>query len=523
MSSSLIHSSIMHSPILPVLIPFIASILLLISSGRSACLQRAISALAVTLLLLAAGHLLWLTDTGSPLSYALGDWTPPFGITLVADRLAALGVMVTSVLAAAALLYASNGFDLKGRHFHAIFQLQLVGINGAFLTGDVFNLFVFFEVMLLASYILLAHGGGLHKSRAGFAYVTLNLAGSAVFLIALGMIYGTLGTLNLADIALQLQQVEAGQSALVRVAGALLITVFVLKAAILPLSFWLPHAYAAAGPAVAALFAIMTKVGIVAVLRMQMIAFDAAPATAGLVGDWMVIAALATIILASLGVLSAKSLQALVAWLVLGSAGVLLVVPAQGDSLVTAAALYYLLQSAIVGAAFFMLAGLIRDARPHSGDRLQRAEKINRLPLQIGFLLLAATAAGLPPFSGFVGKLMLLSAVSQSSLAAAIWTVILLAGLLTTVALAKAGSRLFWEAPVQDEQEAPVTAAEPASCNKPQYAATFALITASVLLVICARPLSDFTLRTAQQLHDPAQYIGAVIADPAAIQRTTRP
>src|SRR5690606_2965657 len=145
------------------------------------------------------------------------------------------------------------------RHFHAVFQLQLVGINGAFLTGDVFNLFVFFEIMLLASYILLAHGDGENKSRAGFAYVTLNLVGSAVFLIALGMIYGTLGTLNLADIALQLQSVSCSEASLVRLACALLISVFLLKSAVLPLSFWLPHAYAAAGAPVAALFAVMTK------------------------------------------------------------------------------------------------------------------------------------------------------------------------------------------------------------------------------------------------------------------------
>jgi len=510
-----------HSPILPILVPFIAGMLLLILSGRKACLQRGISAVAAILLIASSANLLMLTDSGNPLSYALGDWAPPFGITLVADRLAALGVMVTSVLAAAALLYASAGFDQKGRHFHAIFQLQLVGINGAFLTGDVFNLFVFFEVMLLASYILLAHGGGLNKSRAGFAYVTLNLAGSAVFLIALGLIYGTLGTLNLADIALQLQNVSVQEAALVRVAGALLITVFLLKAAVLPLSFWLPHAYTAAGPAVAALFAIMTKVGIVAVLRVQMIAFDSAPATAGLVGDWLVIAALATIVFAALGILTARNLQALVAWLVLGSAGVLLIVPSLSDSQATAAGLYYLMQSAIVGAAFFMLAGLIRDARGRAGDGLFRAEKITSVTLQIGFLLLAATAAGLPPFSGFVGKLMLLSAVSQASLAGAIWTVILVSGLLTTVALAKGGSRLFWEAPPEVQaHEEPAAAVTRSWC---QYLATFGLIALSILLVIFARPVSDFTQRTAAQLHEPSHYIEAVIPDHAAIPRMTRP
>lgn len=511
-----------HSPILPILVPFITSMLLLILSGRKLSLQRGISAIAALLLIAVSANLLLLTDAQAPLSYTLGDWPAPFGIVLVADRLAALGVMVTSILAAAAMLYASAGFDEQGRHFHAVFQLQLVGINGAFLTGDVFNLFVFFEVMLLASYILLAHGGGLHKSRAGFAYVTLNLAGSAVFLIALGLIYGTLGTLNLADIALQLQTVSASEASLVRVAGALLITVFLLKAAILPLSFWLPHAYAAAGPAVAALFAIMTKVGIVAILRVQMIAFDSAAATHDLIGDWLLIAALATIVFAALGILAAKKLQALAAWLVLGSAGVLLIVPPLANTAATAAGLYYLVQSAIAGAAFFMLAGLISDARGRAGDGLVRAEKVTSISLQLGFLLLAATAAGLPPFSGFIGKLMLLSAVSQTTMATAIWAVILISGLITMVALAKAGSRLFWETPAEDEVKFESPENEPAKSGR-QYLATFGLVTISVLLLIFAQPVSDFTQRTASQLHQPEQYIEAVIPDHDAISRVARP
>lgn len=505
-----------HSAILPVLVPFVTAILLLLLSGRSIRLQRSIGLIAAITLLVASAHLICLTDTQPPLTYALGNWAAPFGITLVADRVAALGVMVTAILALAAILYACGDFDQRGRHFHAIFQLQLVGINGAFLTGDVFNLFVFFEVMLLASYILLAHGGGLQKSRAGFAYVTLNLAGSAVFLIALGLIYGTLGTLNLADIALQLQQVEAENTALVRLAGALLITVFVLKAAVLPLSFWLPHAYAAAGAPVAALFAIMTKVGIVAVLRVQMIAFVPADATAGLVGDWLIWAALATIVFSVLGVLTSKTLQSLVAWLVLGSAGVLLLAPPLADPLVSAAALYYLTQSAIVGAAFFMLAGLIASRRPHATDQLIAAGSLP-VSIKIGFLVLAATAAGLPPFSGFLGKLMLLSAVSSSAWSPAIWTIILVSGLLTTIALAMGGSHLFWEIATEQPQPMP---GKPAAVES---IATFGLIGISILLLVFAKPVAEFTERAATQLHAPQHYIEAVIPDPAAIARGARP
>lgn len=509
-----------HSPILPIIVPFIASIMLLMMNATQLSWQRGVSALSVTLLLAVSINLLLLADQSAPLVYALGEWQAPFGIVLVADRLAALAVLTTAVLSASVLLYASGGFDSKGRHFHAVFQLQLVGINGAFLTGDVFNLFVFFEIMLLASYILLAHGGGLIKSRAGFAYVILNLAGSAVFLIALGLIYGTLGTLNLADIAIQLKTVPASEASLVRLSGALLMTVFLLKAAVLPLSFWLPHAYSAAGAPVAALFAIMTKVGIVAILHVQMIAFNAAPVMHGLLGSWLIVAALVTIVFAALGILSAKSLQSLVAWLILGSAGLLLIVPSLNNVVITAAGLYYLVQSAIVGAAFFMMAGLISNARGRVGDAFVMTTWVSDNKLKLGYFILAATAAGLPPFSGFIGKLMLLFAVKESVMMPAIWAVVLIASLVTTIALVKAGSRLFWEMPIDgdllSQERLPPN-------NKRQHFATFGLIAISLLFIVFAKPLSDLTLRAAQQLHAPEQYIHAVIPHHVDIQRGVRP
>lgn len=507
-----------HAPILPILIPFVAGLLQLISTNRP-ILRRAISTLALLALLAAAGYLLWLTDHRPPLVYALGNWPAPFGIVLVADRLAALGVMVSAVLAAAALLYASGGFDRQGRHFHAVFQLQLVGINGAFLTGDVFNLFVFFEIMLLASYILLMHGDGRSKSRAGFAYVTLNLAGSAIFLIALGMIYGTLGTLNLADIALQLQQVPATQAALVRLACALLISVFLLKSALLPLSFWLPQAYSAAGAPVAALFAIMTKVGIVAILRLQVIALAPAAATGDLVSGWLVWAALATLLFTALGILTAKRLQALIAWLVLGSAATLLVVVPLANDAVTSAALFYLTQSALVAAAFFLLGGLIGTARGHGADRLMAIAWQPGRGLKLAFLLLAMTAAGLPPFSGFLGKLMLLASVSAAPQVGAIWAVLLSYGLVTIIGLTKAGNRLFWEGNTHDATAMPT----PDTSHWRARYATAGLILIVLLLPVCAQPIDAFARRAAVQLHEPQHYIQAVIPAPEDISRSGRP
>ncbi len=506
-----------HAAILPILIPFAAALLQLAAKGYGISVQRAIGLGGALLGVCAAVWLVQLADEGSVLVYALGDWAAPFGIVLAVDRLAAAMALLTALLSAAALLYASAGFDERGRHFHPLFQLQVFGLQGAFLTGDLFNLFVFFEVMLLASYVLLAHGGGLARTRAGLAYVALNLAGSALFLIALGLLYGTLGTLNLADVAQRLQAPEI-DIALARLAGALLVAVFALKAALLPLSFWLPHAYAAAGAPVAALFVIMTKVGIVAILRVQAIAFSPASATADLLGGWLVPLALATVLFAALGAFAAPRLRDLAAWLVLGSAGTLLVAPAFPQATVSAAALYYLLQSTFVAAALFLLAEAVGERRGALADTLHSGPAFHAPWLSLAFLLAAASAAGMPPFAGFLGKLMLLTALRDSASAAAIWSVLLLAGLLVMLALARGGARLFWAR----KPGLPPAAAPAVSWRR--ATAILSLAAPAVLLALFARPVADYAARAAAQLHDPQAYIAAVLgADRADIQRETRP
>jgi len=435
---------------------------------------------------------------------------------LAADRLAAGMALLTALLAAVCLLAACHGFDARGRHFHPLFQLQIAGLQGAFLTGDLFNLFVFFEVMLLASYALLAHGGGLARTRAGLAYVVLNLAGSALFLVALGLIYGTLGTLNLADVALRLQG-HGHDPALARLACALLVAVFALKAALLPLSFWLPMSYAAAGAPVAALFALMTKVGVVAILRVQAVAFAPAPATAGLL-DWLTPLALLTVLFAALGALAAARLRALAAWLVLGSAGVLLAVPAHAGAALTAAALFYLAQSTFAGAAFFLLAERIGERRGADADHFRAGPALPAPWLALGFFVAAATAAGLPPFSGFVGKLMLLEAFRPTPAVVAVWIVLLTAGFLVMASLARNGSRLFWDR----KPDLP----SPAACAVGGRRATaiVLLVAAGPLLALFARPVADYAARTAEQLHAPQAYIAAVLGPEAeSIRRQRRP
>ena len=506
-----------HAAILPILIPFVAALLQLVAKGYGISIQRAIGLSGALLGVCAAIWLVALADEGAVLVYALGNWPAPFGIVLAVDRLAAAMALLTALLSGAALLYASAGFDEQGRHFHPLFQLQLVGLQGAFLTGDLFNLFVFFEVMLLASYALLAHCGGLARTRAGLAYVALNLAGSALFLIALGMLYGTLGTLNLADIAQRLQTLN-DNFALARLACILLITVFALKAALLPLSFWLPRAYAAAGAPVAALFVIMTKVGIVSILRVQAIAFAPAAATADLLDGWLLPLALATVLFAALGALAAPRLRDLTAWLVLASAGTLLVAPVFPQAAVSTAALYYLIQSTFVAAALFLLATLVAERRGAVADAFQAGPVLHAPWLAAAFLLAAASAVGLPPFAGFLGKLMLLTAVRDSGQATAIWSVLLLAGLLLMLALAKKGGRLFW---VRSPTHPPISA-QPVGWRR--ATAVILLVSPVLLLALFARPVADYAARAAAQLHDPQAYITAVLGeDRANIQREARP
>jgi multicomponent K+:H+ antiporter subunit D len=247
--------------------PLMAGAICLLLEQRSPLLARALSIGTTVLLLGVALYLAGVAATGTVHSYLLGNWKAPFGIVLALDRLSALMLVLTAVVAVASVLYARGGaargaHDEQGPHYHALFQFQLMGLNGAFLTADLFNLFVFFEVLLIASYGLLLHGGGASRLKAAIHYVGFNLTGSALFLIAVALLYGITGTLNMADLAQRVAVLGPEKATLVRSAALLLIVVFGVKAALLPLYFWLPDTYRAAAAPVAALFAIMTQVGV---------------------------------------------------------------------------------------------------------------------------------------------------------------------------------------------------------------------------------------------------------------------
>jgi multicomponent K+:H+ antiporter subunit D len=457
--------------------------------------------------------------------YELGDWPAPFGIVLVLDRLSALMAVLTTVLALVVLLYAiGSGWDARGRHFHALFQFQLMGILGAFLTGDAFNLFVFFEVLLIASYGLMIHGGGARRLRAGVQYVIYNLLGSTLFLFALGTLYAVTGTLNMADLAERVAALPADDTALIRVGAVLLLLVFAIKAAVLPLHFWLPASYANAPAPVAALFAIMTKVGAYAILRMYTLVFGPDLAiTRGLVGDWLLPAALATLVVGTIGVLGAGRVSRLAAFAAIMSMGTLLIAISLFTPQATGAALYYIIHSTFATAMLFLVADLVIERR---GDQLKTSAPMAQGGLISGLFFVAAIAlTGMPPLSGFIGKLLVLDASRPDPLMGLIWATILVSSLIAIVGLARAGSILFWkphdaahasgpDAPAARPDDEPDAETRPDGWSRLPFVAVFALLGILVALSIFAGPVTDYGRATVGQLFDPSGYISAVLKRP---------
>jgi multicomponent K+:H+ antiporter subunit D len=489
-----------HWPIAPILLPLLAGAVLVPIEERAPRLARAASVLATLGFLAIAVRLAVLASHGQVSVYLLGNWQPPFGIVLAVDRLSALMLLLTGAVALAALVAALGGWDRHGAHFHALFQFQLMGLAGAFLTADLFNLFVFFEVLLAASYGLLLHGAGRERLRASFHYVVLNLTASALFLIGVSLLYGLAGTLNLADLSVKLQRLPASDAGLAQAAGVLLLVVFGLKAAILPMHLWLPGTYAAAPAPVAALFAIMTKVGIYAIARVLTLAFGAGEGAAAQV---LLPAGLATLAAASLGALAAGSLRALAGWLVIASAGTLLAALGLAGAAGVGAALYYLIHSTLIAAALFLLAEAIGRQRGAAGDALEAGPAVAQ-PALLGALFFAAAAAvgGLPPLAGFVGKL----AILDSALGTAAWPwlfgVVLGSGLLVLVALSRAGSLLFWKS------EGAVSGA---AVSAGEWLPVAALLAAGFATVLFAGPVLGYARAAAGQLVERGGYVERVL------------
>ncbi len=529
-----------HLLIVPILLPLITGAALLLIDELRHTLKALISVASTVLLLVTAIALMRLAD-GVPggsaalsSSYAVANWPAPFAIVLVLDRLSALMLALTAVLAVAALVFSTARWDRAGPHFHTLLQFLLMGLGGAFLTGDLFNLFVFFEVTLAASYGLLLHGSGAFRVRAGLHYIAINLAASLLFLIGVSLIYGTAGTLNMADLAVRLPNVPVEDQALLRAGVAILGTAFLVKAGLWPLCFWLPSAYMAAAAPVAALFVVLTKVGTYVLLRLTLLLFGPEAGDIAGFGSMVLLwGGMATIAFATFGLLASQAMGRLAGYSVLISSGTLLAAVGIGDAGVVSGALFYLVSSTLSVAALFMLIELVERAREPAADLLavtmeaygdesdkgeeHEDEEVGvAMPgalaiLGISFGCAALLLAGLPPLSGFIAKFAMLTGMlnpdglgAPAAIPGRIWllvALVILSGLAALVAMMRSGIRIFW---------APLEVIIPRVLVV-EVAPIVALLALCMALAVQGGAMLSYTDAAAQALHAPSSYIQSVL------------
>ncbi|TGT71981.1 MULTISPECIES: monovalent cation/H+ antiporter subunit D [unclassified Mesorhizobium] len=528
-----------HLLVVPILLPLMTgALLLLIDESRHTI--KALVSLASTVLLLVASVVLMRMATSVPsasdivsLSYAVASWPAPFAIVLVLDRLSALMLVLVAVIGLASLVFSLARWHRAGPHFHTLFQFLLMGLAGAFLTGDLFNLFVFFEVTLAASYGLLLHGSGAFRVRSGLHYIAINLAASLLFLIGVSLIYGVAGTLNMADLALRLHVIPAGDRMLLQAGAAILGIAFLVKAGVWPLCFWLPSAYMAAAAPVSAIFVILTKVGVYVLLRLSLLLFGSqAGELTGFGGTVMLWGGMATVAFATSGVLASQAMGRLAGYSVLVSSGTLLAAVGMGDAAVVSGALFYLVSSTLTTAAFFMLIELVERAREPGADLLavtreaygDGGEDEEREDEEVGVVMPGALAilgvcfgcvalllAGLPPLSGFVAKFAMLTGMlnldglgTLASIPPRTWllvALVILSGLAALLAMMRSGIGTFW---------APLEAVVPRVLVV-EIAPVVALLALCLFLTVKGGAMIEYTEAAALSLHDPSSYIRGVL------------
>lgn len=530
----------------PILLPLLTAAIMLMLGEKHRPLKAKINLFSSLVGLFISVMLLqWTQTTGVPGSigvYLPGNWQAPFGIVLVVDRLSALMLVLTGIIGVSALLFAMARWDGAGSSFHALFQIQLMGLYGAFLTADLFNLFVFFEVLLAASYGLLLHGSGRARVSSGLHYISINLLASSLFLIGAALIYGVTGTLNMADLALKIPLVPEADRGLLHAGAGILAVAFLAKAGMWPLNFWLVPAYSSASAPVAAMFAIMTKVGVYTLLRLWTLLLSGqAGGSAFFGGDWLIYGGMATIACAALAILAAQRLERMASLSILVSAGILLSAVGFAQPNLIGAALFYLVSSTLALSALFLLAELIERSRsaneipledesellPRPQESLQPPKGINLddeqkavvgqvIPWTMAFLGLSFIACalliiGMPPLSGFIGKLNLIGALLNplglgtdapiSNAAWALLALLILSGLASLMAFARMGIQRFW---TPEERPSPLL-------RKLECAPIFLLLGLSIALTFKAEPLLRYTEATADALNNPQQYVMAVL------------
>ena len=548
--ASLVEWAMPHLIIAPILLPMATAALMLLLGDTRRPLKAVVNVLSCVLgVAMAIGLVFWVQHTSGVQAvgvYLPANWPVPYGIVLVADRLSAMMVLLTSLLGLAAVLYASARWHKAGVHFHPLFQLQLMGLYGAFLTADLFNLFVFFEIMLTASYGLLLHGSGWARVRSGLHYIAMNLMASSMFLIGVAMLYGVTGTLNMADMAIMVPAIPEDDRGLLHAGAAILAVAFLVKAAAWPLNFWLPSAYSAAAAPVSALFAIMTKLGVYAILRVWTLLFPQDAGVSALFGGPVLVGlGLVTLAFGALGIIATQHLGRMAAFCAILSSGTLLAGLGFGQPAVTGGALYYTLGSTLAISAFFLLVELVDRTREVEEKPLYISEiepddafafPVDLVPtrdvnldddeqaligraipaamafLGLAFIVCALTIAGLPPMAGFVGKVVMLSALlnpagfgEDAGVSGAAWLLLgllLVGGLLTIIAMSRAGVRYFWATFDRPLPRLRIIETLPIG----------ALLLLVGVLVWQADAVLRYVNATARGLHDPKEYIGSVLS-----------
>jgi multicomponent Na+:H+ antiporter subunit D len=492
---------------LPLLLPLLGAAVSILA-GRSRTVQRIVGVTVLTAALAVSVALLVEVDRHGPLVARDGGWPAPFGITLVADRFAAIMLVVALLMLLAVLVYAIGEPGAERNHvgFQSVYLILAAGVSLAFLTGDLFNLFVAFEMMLTASYVLLTLGGRREQVRSGMTYVVISLLASTLFVTALALLYSATGTLNMADLSVRMQQLPGGiQSAF----AALLIVVFGIKAALFPLFFWLPDSYPTAPSPITAVFAgLLTKVGIYAIIRSQTLFFapDQRP------GTLLLVLAGATMLVGIIGAIAQDDVKRILSFDIVSQVGYMVMGLALFTVAGLAGAVFYIVQHIVVKTTLFLTAGLIE----HTGgsSSLARIGKLLRTApfLAVMFLLPALSLAGIPPLSGFVAKFALVDAGDASG-EYAIVAVSLLVSLLTVFVMMRIWSGVFWSP--SESSAGPVSGTTP-SANRAggpplMVAPTVVLVVVGLVIAVAAGPLFRLSERTARDLLAPRRYVEVVL------------
>jgi len=491
--------------VIPILVPLLtAALTLLLHRWKAA--QRVLSLTGASLGLVVGASLPFIVRRHGILALQVGSWPAPFGITLAADLFSAIMVAMAGLMGFCMALYSLRDID-PGRErygYHTFFHVLLMGVQGAFLTGDLFNLYVWFEVMLMASFVMLALGGERPQLEGALKYVALNLVASAIFLAAVGLLYGIAGTLNLADLSRKLA--VSDEHVLLMGIASLLIVAFGIKAAVFPLFFWLPASYHTPPAGVTALFAgLLTKVGVYALIRVFTLLFVQDAAFLHLL---LLVTAALTMVSGVLGAATQNEFRRILAFHIISQIGYMIMGLGVCTPLALAGAIYYIAHNMVAKTNLILISGLVN--RLCGSYELKKLGGLyeKRPALAILFLISAMALAGLPPLSGFFGKLMLVVAGLQAGHHAVV-AAALGVSLLTLFSMTKIWAQAFWKADPEGSSPPPLRQAGTL------WAPIVLLAALSILMGLFIGPIYDLVLEAAEQLLNPAGYIHAVLGDGA--------